>query len=258
MRPSDTGGAFAHLLKGVPPRRASLTGDEREPFGASCEQALVGMSAKPMVIVLGAGGGMGLAMSRNIARAGFPLCAWNRTREKADPLAREGASVVDSPADAAYLAAGAGIVITMLSGTDAVLEAMVGEDGFLRGPEQEGLIWVQMTTIGVPGTEHCAELAQRHGLAFVDAPVIGSRGPAVRGELIVLASGPHHARDAVQPLFDAVGKETVWVGPAGAGSTLAEAVPGPGEGPLATMLIASATAAPNGSSDGWSHSSYWS
>jgi 3-hydroxyisobutyrate dehydrogenase len=209
------------------------------------------------VVVLGAGGAMGLAMSRNLARAGFPLCAWNRTREKADPLAREGASVVDSPVEAAQLAAGAGIVMTMLSDADAVLEVMIGEGGFLRGPEQAGLIWVQMTTIGVPGTEHCAELAQRHGLTFVDAPVIGSRGPAVRGELIVLASGPHHAQIAVQPLFDAVGKETIWVGPAGAGSTLAEAVPGPGEGPLATMLIASATAVPNGSS-GWSHSEYWS
>ncbi len=213
------------------------------------------MNAKPTVVVLGAGGAMGLAMSRNIARAGFPLCAWNRTREKADPLAREGARVVDSPAEAAHLAMGAGIVMTMLRDTDTVLEAMLGEHGFLRGPEHDGLIWVQMTTIGVSGTEHCAELAQRHGLTFVDAPVIGSRGPAVRGELIVLASGPHHTRDAVQPLFDAVSKETIWVGPAGAGSTLAEAVPGPGEGPLATMLLANATAVPNGSSR-WSHSGY--
>jgi 3-hydroxyisobutyrate dehydrogenase len=172
------------------------------------------VSVKPEVVVLGAGGAMGLAMSRKIVRAGFPLCAWNRTREKADPLAREGARVVDSPAEAAQVAMGARIVMTMLSDTDAVLEVMVGEDGFLRGPEQDGLIWAQMTTIGVPGTEHCAELAQRHGLTFIDAPVIGSRGPAVRGELIVLASGPRHTRDAVQPLFDAVGKETIWVGPA--------------------------------------------
>ena len=213
------------------------------------------MTARPTVVVLGAGGMMGLAMSRNIARAGFPLCAWNRTREKADPLAREGANVVDSPAEAAHLTTRPAIVMTMLSDADTVLEVMVGEGGFLRGPEQDGLVWVQMTTIGVPGTEHCAELAQRYGLTFVDAPVIGSRGPAVRGELIVLASGPHHARDAVQPLFDAVGKETIWVGQAGAGSTLAEAVPGPGEGPLATMLLANAAATPNGSSP-WSHSGY--
>jgi 3-hydroxyisobutyrate dehydrogenase len=234
---------------------AILAAGDREADSVSRQAVLAPVSAKPEVVVLGAGGAMGLAMSRNIARAGFPLCAWNRTREKADPLAREGARVVDSPAEAAQTATGARIVMTMLSDTDTVLEVMVGEEGFLRGPEQDGLIWAQMTTIGVPGTEHCAELAQRHGLTFVDAPVIGSRGPAARGELIVLASGPHHTRDAVQPLFDAVGKETIWVGLAGAGSTLAEAVPGPGEGELAAMLIANATGVPNGSS-GWSHAGH--
>ncbi len=228
---------------------------ERRLAGVSRQAVLAPVSAKPEVVVLGAGGAMGLAMSRNIARAGFPLCAWNRTREKADPLAREGARIVDSPAEAAQAATAARIVMTMLSDTDTVLEVMVGDDGFLRGPEQDGLIWVQMTTIGVPGTEHCAELAQRHGLTFVDAPVIGGRGPAVRGELIILASGPHYTRDAVQALFDVVGKETIWVGPAGAGSSLAEAVPGPGEGDLAALLIASATGAPNGSS-GWSHADH--
>jgi 3-hydroxyisobutyrate dehydrogenase len=234
---------------------ATLPADDLEAATVVREAVLAPVSAKPEVVVLGAGGAMGLAMSRNIARAGFPLCAWNRTREKADPLAREGARIVDSPAEAAQAATAARIVMTMLSDTDTVLEVMVGDDGFLRGPEQDGLVWVQMTTIGVPGTEHCAELAQRHGLTFVDAPVIGGRGPAVRGELIILASGPHHTRDAVQSLFDVVGKETIWVGPAGAGSSLAEAVPGPGEGDLAALLIANATGAPNGSS-GWSHADH--
>jgi 3-hydroxyisobutyrate dehydrogenase len=213
------------------------------------------MSARPTVAVLGAGGAMGLAMARNIARAGFPLRAWNRTREKADPLAREGAIVADCPFEVAEVAVGPAIVVTMLSDTDTVLEAMVGHDGFLLGPHQGRLVWVQMTTIGVSGTEHCAELAQRFGVPFVDAPVLGGRELARRGELIVLASGPAGARDAVQPLLDTVGKETIWLGPAGAGSALAEVVPGPGEGRLATMLIANAIGVPNGSS-GWSRADY--
>jgi 3-hydroxyisobutyrate dehydrogenase len=213
------------------------------------------MSARPPVAVLGAGGAMGLAMARNIARAGFPLRAWNRTREKADPLAREGAIVADSPFEVAEVNVGPAIVVTTLSDSDTVLEAMVGEDGFLRGPHQDRLMWVQMTTIGVSGTEHCAELAQRFGVTFVDAPVLGGRELARRGELIVLASGPVGARDAVQPLLDTVGKETIWLGPAGAGSALAEVVPGPGEGRLATMLIANAIGVPNGSS-GWGRADY--
>jgi 3-hydroxyisobutyrate dehydrogenase len=210
------------------------------------------VNGKPTVAVLGAGGAMGLGMARNLARSGFPVRAWNRTREKADPLAREHVSVVDLPAEAATNAA---VVVTTLGDTDAVLEVMVGQHGFLHGSQPDELIWLQMTTIGVSGTEHCAEIAQRYGVTFVDAPVLGGSGQARNGELIVLASGPNGVRKLVQPLLDAVGKETIWVGPAGAGSALAEAVPGPGEGELANILLANATGAPNGSS-GWSHGSY--
>ena len=174
------------------------------------------MVVKPTVAVLGAGGAMGFGMARNIARAGFPVRAWNRSSEKADPLARDGATIARSPADAAH---GAAIVITMLADTDAVLEVMDGQQGFLSGMG-ESAIWVQMSTIGVSGTEHCAELAQRNGLIYVDAPVLGSKEPAKKGELIVLASGPNDVRETLDPLFAAVGERTMWLGPAGAGSAL--------------------------------------
>jgi 3-hydroxyisobutyrate dehydrogenase len=159
---------------------------------------------------------MGFAMARNLARAGFPVRAWNRSSEKADPLTRDGVSVVRSPADAAH---GAAIAITMLPDADAVLEVMDGHHGFLSGMG-ESVIWAQMSTIGVSGTEHCAELAQRNGLIYVDAPVLGSKEPAKKAELIVLASGPSDAHAALDPLFAAIGKKTMWLGPAGAGSAL--------------------------------------
>ncbi len=159
---------------------------------------------------------MGFAMARNIARAGFSVRAWNRSSEKADPLTRDGASVVRSPSEAAQ---GAEIVVTMLADTDAVLDAMDGQHGFLSGMG-ESAIWVQTSTIGVSGTEHCAELAQRNGLIYVDAPVLGSKEPAKKGELIVLASGPSDVHATVDPLFAAIGKKTMWLGPAGAGSAL--------------------------------------
>src|SRR2546423_10878138 len=78
------------------------------------------------VAVLGAGGTMGLAMARNIARAGIGIRAWNRTSGKAGPLAADGAYIAETPADAA---AGAGIVLTMLSDADAVAAVMEGDDG---------------------------------------------------------------------------------------------------------------------------------
>ena len=101
----------------------------------------------------------------------------------------------------------------MLSDADAVLDSVAGA---LDGPD----VWVQMSTIGIEGGERCAALASERGVAFVDAPVMGSRQPAEEGALLVLASGPAELRDRVDPLFDAVGARTSWVGEAGAAQRL--------------------------------------
>ena len=79
---------------------------------------------------------------------------------------------------------------------------------------------MQMSTIGERATERCIELAREHGVGFVDAPVLGTQQPAAEGKLVVLASGPDELRERVQPVFDAVGQRTMWVGEAGAGSRL--------------------------------------
>jgi hypothetical protein len=184
------------------------------------------------VAVLGAGGTMGFPIARNIARAGIPVRAWNRSRDEAEPLARDGVRIADTPADAAR---GAGVVITMLDDGEAVAEAMDGPDGALavmpgtnqdngnrtddpNGPPQA--LWVQMTTIGQVATKRCAELANRAGVGFVDAPVLGTRQPAEQRRLIVLESGPEEARPRTQPVFDAIADRTAWAGQAGAGSRL--------------------------------------
>ena len=80
---------------------------------------------------------------------------------------------------------------------------------------------MQTSTIGIEGTERCAALAAERGVAFVDAPVLGTRQPAEEGKLIVLASGPGgRSASASRPLFDAVGARTLWLGEAGAGTRL--------------------------------------
>ena len=167
------------------------------------------MSSKDAVAVLGTGI-MGAPMARNLLAAGFPVRVWNRTPERAAPLGEAGAVVAGSPEEAA---AGASIVLTMLTDADAVLEtaadALAGAD-----------VWVQTSTVGVEGAERCAALADAHGVALVDAPVLGSRQPAEDGSLIVLASGPEGVRQRVDPLFDAVAARTWWLGEAGAGQRL--------------------------------------
>jgi 3-hydroxyisobutyrate dehydrogenase len=168
------------------------------------------------VAVLGAGGTMGFGMARNIARAGLQLHAWNRSRERAEPLSEDGARIYDTPAEAA---AAADVIVTMLTDADVVLASMQGEDGALAGA-RSGSVWVQMSTIGEQGTARCIQLAREHELVFVDAPVLGTKQPAAEGKLVVLASGPESERERVQAIFDAVGQRTMWIGEAGAGSRL--------------------------------------
>jgi 3-hydroxyisobutyrate dehydrogenase len=77
-----------------------------------------------------------------------------------------------------------------------------------------------MSTIGEVGTERCAELAGAHGLTLFDAPVLGTKQPAEQGKLVILASGPRDGADAVQPIFNAIGQKTMWLGDAGMGTRL--------------------------------------
>lgn len=160
---------------------------------------------------------MGFAMARNLVREGFEVRAWNRSRAKAEPLREDGAQVADSTAEAV---GGAGVILTMLADSDAVIESMDGTSGALSGSLGADPVWLQMSTVGEQGTERCMQLANDRDLQFVDAPVLGTKAPAEQGELVILASGPEQLRPRVQPIFDTVGKRTMWVGESGAGTRL--------------------------------------
>jgi 3-hydroxyisobutyrate dehydrogenase len=162
------------------------------------------------VAVLGTGV-IGEPIARNLARAGFDVTVWNRTREKAEPLAEDGATVRDTAAEAAQEAE---IVLTVLADADATAET-VEEVTFA-----DAAVWAQMATVGVDGAERLAELAQEKGVAFVDAPVLGTRQPAEEGKLVVLASGPNEALDRCKPVFEAIGQNTRQLGPVPNGSKL--------------------------------------
>jgi 3-hydroxyisobutyrate dehydrogenase len=164
------------------------------------------------VAVLGTGI-MGDAIARRLLGAGFRVRAWNRTREKAEPLADRGALVAWSASGAA---AESGIVITLLADGDAVLEVM---EGTINSMERDA-IWLQMSTIGIPATERCVRLAQRAGIAFVDAPVSGTKKPAEEGKLVVLASGHFGAIHRCDAVFDVIAQTVHKLGPAGAGTRM--------------------------------------
>ena len=113
--------------------------------------------------------------------------------------------IADSPAEAVE---GADLVLTMLFDADAVAATMEQA----RASLAPGAVWVQQSTVGVEGSDRLVALARDLGVAYVDAPVLGTRKPAEDGALVVLASGPQDVRERVTPVFDAIGSRTLWVG----------------------------------------------
>jgi 3-hydroxyisobutyrate dehydrogenase len=156
------------------------------------------------VAVLGTGT-MGAPIAANIARAGHDVVVWNRTREKAEAVSA--AAAADTPAEAAR---NADVVMTVLSDAEAV-ETAVGEIDSLP-------VWIQSSTVGIEATERLKAMATEREATFVDAPVAGTKQPAEKGELLVLASGPDEVRPVCAPIFEAIGSKTLWLGEAGAGS----------------------------------------
>jgi 3-hydroxyisobutyrate dehydrogenase len=167
------------------------------------------------VAVLGTGI-MGAAMARNLLRNGHRVAAWNRTRDRAEPLAADGAAIAASPADAVR---DAEVVITMLNDAETALSVMADAAPALRA----GQVWAQMGTVGVADVPALAEFAAEHGPTFVDSPVQGTKQPAEQGKLMILAAGPQDARTVLEPVFGAVGGRTLWLdedGASGAGTRL--------------------------------------
>lgn len=156
------------------------------------------------VAVLGTGI-MGAGMARSLLRAGLQVTVWNRSADKARPLADDGAKVA---ADAASAVPGADVIVTMLFDVDAVAEVM----GRALGATRPDAVWAQTSTVGLAGAQQLAQLASQHGRGYLDAPVLGTKQPAEQGELIVLAGGPRELEPTVAPVFEAIGSKTIWVG----------------------------------------------
>ena len=168
------------------------------------------------VSVLGLGT-MGGGMARRLLEKGFALGVWNRTPGAVAALTAAGAT---AHAHAGQAVASADIVLTMLPTADAVSEVMLR--GGVLDAVRPGATWAQMGTIGIEATERlAADVARRRpDVTFVDAPVSGSREPARTGRLVILASGPDRTQAILEPVFAALGKRTVWLGPAGRGSRM--------------------------------------
>ena len=156
---------------------------------------------------------MGQPMAANLLKAGYPLCAFNRSRQRAETLAAFGATIAESPERAA---ATADIIITMLPDTRAVEEVLFGEHGVASGIAP-GATVIDMSTISPRATEGFARRMHALGCAMLDAPVSGGERGAIAGTLGMMVGGPRIAFEQCQGVLQAMGKMVVYTGPSGCG-----------------------------------------
>jgi 3-hydroxyisobutyrate dehydrogenase-like beta-hydroxyacid dehydrogenase len=157
---------------------------------------------------------MGWPMAANLARAGFDLAVWTHSEGKAERFAAEhGARAAATPREAAE---GADAAVTMVVDAPQVKDVLLGADGAAQALAAGGLCVDMSTTAASAAREIGAALRER-GLAFLEAPVSGSKPKAEDGTLTIMAGGERDAFERAQPLLRAMGEKIVHVGPQGHG-----------------------------------------
>lgn len=159
---------------------------------------------------------MGAPMARNLLKAGFPLTVWNRSRDKAEQLGREGARVANSPHE---VAAGADVLITIVSDPPALEQVLFDASGALAGLKK-GSILIDSSTVSPALARRIAKACAERGVDFLDAPVTGGTWGAEKGELVFMIGGKKEVLDRAEPMLQAVGKRFFLLGPNGAGQTV--------------------------------------
>jgi 2-hydroxy-3-oxopropionate reductase len=158
-------------------------------------------------------GVMGAPMATNLIRAGFDVVGLNRRAQASERLVQAGGRVEDS---VAAVTRGADAVITMLPDGPAVESVVLDRVGVLASAAPE-LLYIDMSTIDLATTRNVAQAAADWSVRALDAPVSGGEAGAVDASLSIMVGGEAADYQAALPLFEAVGKTVIHVGPAGTG-----------------------------------------
>jgi 2-hydroxy-3-oxopropionate reductase len=156
---------------------------------------------------------MGKPMARNLLKAGYPLTVHNRSRPGVDELVKAGAADGASPRGVAQRS---DIVITMLPDSPDVQQVVLGSGGVLEGL-RPGAVLVDMSTISPLVTQELSEAVRAKGAQMLDAPVSGGEKGAIEATLSIMVGGPEAVFTRVKPVFEALGKNIVYIGGPGAG-----------------------------------------
>jgi 3-hydroxyisobutyrate dehydrogenase len=171
--------------------------------------------SKPRIAFFGLGV-MGTGMARRLLGAGFPLTVFNRNRDKAAALAKEGALSAGTPREAA---SEADILLSMVADDNASRAIWQGDNGALMGAKR-GALLIESSTLTVNWVKELATAAAARGSELLDAPVTGSKVHAASGELNFLVGGTAAALEKARPALSVMSKSIIHVGPGGSGALL--------------------------------------
>ncbi|HRK47918.1 MAG TPA: NAD(P)-binding domain-containing protein, partial [Nocardioides sp.] len=159
---------------------------------------------------------MGAPMATNLVGAGFDVVGHNRSPAKTNALVARGGRAAATVAEAAR---DADVVVTMLPDSTDVLDVVLGEGGVLAHAH-EGQLLIDMSTVAPEASREIAAAAAGVGVRALDAPVSGGEAGAVEGSLSIMVGGDAATFEEARPVFEAMGKTIVLVGPASAGQTV--------------------------------------
>ncbi|XWN33473.1 MAG: NAD(P)-dependent oxidoreductase [Devosia sp.] len=164
-------------------------------------------------------GRMGTAFCKRLIETGRTVMVWNRTTERTEACKEAGASVTASPAE---LSSACGTVITSLTDATTARDVYEGSDGLLSAAD--GKLIIEMSTFLPDEQQALAAKVRNMGAAFVECPVGGTVGPALKGQLLGMAGGTREDFERARPLLDDLCKRVDLVGDVGAGSAMKLAV----------------------------------
>jgi 2-hydroxy-3-oxopropionate reductase len=159
---------------------------------------------------------MGAPMATNLAKAGYEVIGYSRTKESITRLAEFGVTPGSSIADVVRRS---DVVITMLPDSPDVESVVLGDGGVFANASS-GLLYIDMSTIRPDVATRIAEQGEALGIDVLDAPVSGGEAGAIEGSLSIMVGGPAGAFDRSRPYLDAMGRTIVRVGPSGSGQTV--------------------------------------
>ena len=154
---------------------------------------------------------LGEAVGLHLLKSGYNLTVFNRTKNKTEKLAKNGANVVDTPKQVARKS---DLIITVIRDANAVIEVGFGENG-ISAAKNENLVVADMSTINPNSAKEISEKFSNHDIEFLEIPVMGGPNVAIDGKLVMMISGRENVFKKFRKVFETIAHKTYFLGDTG-------------------------------------------